>query len=157
MIKRGVYSIKNGALYRWPVILLTSRFGINVLLLFTLSRFANIFGLTNLNLLKLFRGHSRSLEIQRVSTEIFHYRDKVQSKKEKAPKSDSQSSLTQTCEFTCCFPDKLTLLVYFEWWFRIFEELLLRLSLESNLIELSHKLFGLVVFCYQTYQTVSFD
>lgn len=102
----------------------TSRFGINVLLLFTLSRFANMFGLKNLNLLKLFRDHSRSLEIQRVSTEIFHYKDKVQSKKEKVPKSGSQSSLSQTCEFTCCFPDKLTLqsiLVYFERWFRIFE------------------------------------
>lgn len=65
-----------------------------------------------------------SLEIQRASTEIFHYNDKVQSKKEKAPTSGSQSSLTQTCEFTCFFPDKLTLqsiLVYFEGWFRIFE------------------------------------
>ena len=76
-----------------------------------------MFGLTKLNLLKLFRDRSRSLEIQRVSTEIFHYKDKVQSKKEKVLKSASESSLTQTFEFTCCFADKLTLqsiLVYFE-------------------------------------------
>ena len=49
--------------------------------------------------------------------EIFHYKDKVQSKKEKVPKSGSQSSLTQTFEFTCCFAHKLTLqsiLVYFQ-------------------------------------------
>ena len=46
--------------------------------------------------MKMFRDHSRSLRIQKVSDEVLHFKGKAQSKTEKVPKSGSWSLIPQS-------------------------------------------------------------